>query len=634
MVTASKLISGGLLAGVCAVAPFCAPAVLAQRTPNLPPDSQEPAARKPKEPSQKDRDAAENAYLAGAKELQDGHLPQAEKLFAQAVARNPLRSEYLQALLLSREHRLTDLLHEAAKERTTNPAAADALVAQARSLDATNPAVVQHAPPVDLHPIRTERLASSITLLHNASRHSYHQRGNLQTLAETVARDYGLRVVLDPDLQTKDYRIDVDDANFAEAMQVLGLASDTMFVPLDENTIFLAQDTQTNHQRLERLVEEAYFFPGYAADQLKDFVSIAQTILKLDKVTVDAGQNAIVVRGPADLADAAERIFTDLMGGQSDVVFDVKVYSVDHSRMRNLGVVLPSSFTAYNLATEAQNIISSNSSLVEQLIANGVIPSGTSNVEIAAYLVFVAGVSGSTNLTNTFFVFGGGSTTTGVTTANSPTFNLALSTSDARTLEDVQIRAGNMQNAIFKAGMRYPIQTSLYSDIASSTSAANTSVNGVSLASLLAQYTGSSSISNGSVIPQVQYEDLGITLTANPKIQWTGDISTHLDIKITALAGTSLNGIPILASRQFSSDLTVHDGDTVMMMSQTTSTEIAAVTGLPGLSELPGFQSTTNKNGSKSTGELVVLVTPHITRHAHTSARGPYIPLQSRPETD
>lgn len=603
--------------------------------PNLPPDSQEPAARKPKEPSQKDRDAAEKAYLAGAKELQNGRFQQAEKLFAQAVEHNPLRNEYVQALLLAREHRVTDLLHEAAKERPTNPSGADALVAQARSLDATNPAVAQHAAPVDLHPIRTERLAASITLLHNASQHSYHQRGDIRSLAETVARDYGLRVVLDPDMPTKDYRIDVDDANFTEAMQVLGLVSDTMFVPLDEHTILLAQESTQNRQRYERMVEEAYFFPGYAADQLKDFVSIAQTILKLDKVSVDAGQNAIVVRGPADLADAAERIFTDLMGGQSDVVFDVKVYSVDHARTRNLGVVLPSSFTAYNLATEAQNIISANSSLVEQLIANGVIPSGTSNVAIAAYLVFVAGVSGSTALTNTFFVFGGGSTTTGVTTGNAPTINLALSTSDARTLEDVQIRAGNMQNAIFKAGMRYPIQTSLYSDIASSTSAANTSVNGVSLSSLLSQYLGtSSSLSNSSVIPQVQYEDLGITVTANPKIQWTGDITTHLEVKISALAGSSLNGIPILASRQFSSDLTVHDGDTVMMVSQTTSSETAAVTGLPGLSELPGFQSTTNKNGNKSTGELVLLVTPHIARRAHTSARGPYIPLQTRPETD
>ncbi|MEZ2345870.1 type II secretion system protein GspD [Terriglobus sp. RCC_193] len=607
--------------------------MVAQQAPNLPPDSQEPAARKPKEPTQKDRDAAEKTYLAGAKELQNGRFPQAEKLFAQAIERNPQRSEYVQALLLAREHHVTDLLHEAAKERSTNPAAADALVAQARSLDAANPAVVQHASPVDLHPIRTERLATSIVLLHNASRHSYHQRGNISVLAEAVARDYGLHVVFDPDMPTKDYRMDVDDANFTEAMQVLGLVSDTMYVPLDEHTMLLAEETPQNRLRYERMVEEAYFFPGYAADQLKDFVSIAQTILRMEKVSVDAAQNAIVVRGPADLTDAAERIFSDLMAGQSDVVFDVKVYAVDHARTRNLGVVLPSSFTAYNLATEAQNIISANSSLVEQLIANGIIPSGTSNVAIAAYLVFVAGVSGSTALTNTFFVFGGGSTTTGVTTANAPSINLALSTSDARTLEDVQLRAGNMQNAVFKAGTRYPIQTSLYSDIASSTSGA-TSVNGVSLSSLLSQYLGSSSLSNSSVIPQVQYEDLGITLTVNPKIQWTGDITTHLEVKISALAGSSLNGIPILASRLFSSDLTVHDGDTVMMVSQTTSTETAAVTGMPGLSEIPGFQSTTNKNGSKSTGELVLLVTPHIARRAHTSAKGPYIPLQSRPETD
>jgi len=95
-----------------------------------------------------------------------------------------------------------------------------------------------------------------------------------------------------------------------------------------------------------------------------------------------------------------------------------------------------------------------------------------------------------------------------------------------------------------------------------------------------------------------------------------------------------LNGIPILASRQFSSDLTVHDGDTVMMISEADSSETAAVTGLPGISEIPGFQGTTNKNGSKSTSDLVLLVTPHIVHQGHRAPRGPYIPLQPRPDTD
>lgn len=611
---------------------------MAQKLPNLPPDGTalSPASspeRKVPEPSTRDKNAAETSFLAGAKDLRDSHFPEAEQHFAKALKLNPLKPEYVQALLLAREHHVTDLLHEAAQERPKNPSAADALVAQARKLDPSNPAVEQHVPPAPLKPIRTERLAESIVLLHNSSRHSYHLRVDTKSLAQTMARDYGLQAVMDPDLQGKNLRVDVDDATFDEAMRILGLVYDTMYVPLDEHTILVAEDKAENRTRYERLVEQAYFFPGYAADQLKDFVSIAQTILNIQKVSVDAAQNAIVVRGPADLADAADRIFSDLLSGDSDVVFDVKLYAVDHSRTRNLGVTMPSTFTAYNLAAEAQSIVSSNSALVQQLIANGILSSTASTLETAIYLVFVGGVSGSTSLTNTFFVFGGGSTQTGVTTNSGLGLNLALSTSDARTLEDVQVRSSNRQSAIFKAGMRYPIQTSLYSDIATSASSSAT-VNGVSVSSLISQYLGTSSLSSGSIIPQVQYEDIGIALTAIPKIQVTGDVVTHLEVKLSSLAGTSLNGIPILNNRLFSSDLTVHDGDTVMMISEADSSETAAVTGIPGLSEIPGFQSTTNKNGTKSTSDLVLLVTPHIVHEGHRATVGPYIPLQPRPDTD
>lgn len=582
--------------------------------------------------SRRDRDRAEEAYLAGAKALGSGNFPVAETQFAQAEALNPAHTEYLQALLLAREHHVTDLLHSAADLRKLNPSQADALIAQARTLDGSNPAVAQHADAPAVVPIKTSRLAESILLVHNSSVHSYHERTDIRVLAEHMARDYGVRAVLDPDLHTQQYRIDVDDVNFTDAMRVLNLLTNTMYTSLDEHTIVLAEDTSANRQRYEHQVEQTFLLPGIPPDQMKDFVTIAQTVLNIQKVSVDTAQNAVVVRGPADLADAAEKIFTDLLKGSNEVVFDIKVYSVDHSHTRNVGVVLPSSFTAFNVAAETKNILSSNSALVSQLVSSGVLPSGASDLEIAAYLVYVAGISTSSSLKNTFAVFGGGTTQTGVTLGSVPTINLALSTSDARTLEDVQLRAGDRQDAIFKTGLRYPIQTSLFSDIASS--ASTQTVNGVSLSSLLSQYLGTNSISSGSVIPQVQYEDLGLTVKANPKIQRNGDVALHLEVKITALAGGSLNGIPVLANRLFSSDLTAHDGDTVMMISATSKTETAAVTGLPGLSEIPGFQSTTNRNGTETTGDLVLLVTPHIVRRAHPSSVGPYIVLQPRPDSD
>jgi hypothetical protein len=587
--------------------------------------------------STKKRIAAEDAYLSGAKHLSKSEFVPAERDFARAVVADATRPEYVQALMLAREHHVTDLLQQAAEKRTVDPSAANALLNQARALDKTNPRVTQHdAVPEAMPPARRRReIAGGVVLLQNNSRHSYHERNDLRALATHLASDFGLKAALDPDLQTRQYRIDLDDANYDEAMRVFAVLTNTMLIPLDEHTIIVAADTTPNRQRYERLVVETYYLPGFAADQLKDFVSIAQTVLSMKQVSVEPGQGALVVRGPAELVDAAERIFDDLLEGGSDVLLDLKLYAIDKQHVRNLGIVLPQSLSGFSLASQAQSIVSQNQSLITQLIANGVIPSNTSVYELAAYLVFVAGISGGSSLlSNSFLLIGGGATTAALSAGSIPTINLALNNSEARSLEDVQLRGSDRQTVIFKVGTRYPIQTSLFSDIASSATGANTTVNGVSLSSLLSQYLGSSSVGSGSVIPQVQYEDLGLTVTAVPRILRTGDVGMHLEVKVTALAGAALNGIPVLASRQFSSDLTIGNGETAMMISNTTKTETAAVTGLPGLGEIPGFQSTTNRNGSTATSDLVLMITPHIVRYGHRKATGPYIPLTPRPDDD
>ncbi|SEC64027.1 type II secretion system protein GspD [Terriglobus roseus] len=610
----------------CIAALLVAPAASAQST--------APDPKSPLPPSAKQRATAEDAYLSGAKHLSKSEFLPAERDFARAVSADPTHAEYVQALVLSREHRVTNLLQQAAAKRPTDASAADALVEQARVLDRDNPRVTQHNTPPVVKPVRRMDVAGGVVLLHTNGLHSYHERSDIRTLASHIAADYGLKAVLDPEIPAKSYRIDVDDASYDEVMSVFAVLTNTMSVPLDEHTLIFATDTTPNRQRYERLVEAVYYLPGFSADQLKDFVSIAQNLLTLKQVSVQPVEGSLVVRGPAELVDAADKIFNDLLTGNSDVVIDMKLYAVDKSRTQNLGIILPASLSAFSLASQAQSIVAANQSLVTQLIASGVIPSTTSVYEIAAYLVFVAGVGGSSSLlANSFLIFGGGATTSVLSTGNSPTINLALSQSDARSLEDVQLRGSDRQTIIFKAGTRYPIQTSLFSDIAS-TSTTNTTVNGVSLASLLAQYLGTSSTGSTGVIPQVQYEDLGLVITAVPRILRTGDVSMHLEVKVSALSGNSLNGIPILSSRQFTSDLTMADGETAMMISNTNSAETTAVTGTPGLSELPGFQSTTNRNGTRTTGDLVLMLTPHIVRYGHRNPAGPYIALPQRPDDD
>ena len=60
---------------------------------------------------------ADDAYLRGARALDKGDLPEAEVEFARAVQLAPRNREYAMALSVSRQHRLTDLVQRAAKER-------------------------------------------------------------------------------------------------------------------------------------------------------------------------------------------------------------------------------------------------------------------------------------------------------------------------------------------------------------------------------------------------------------------------------------------------------------------------------------------------------------------------------------
>jgi Flp pilus assembly secretin CpaC len=335
------------------------------------------------------------------------------------------------------------------------------------------------------------------------------------------------------------------------------------------------------------------------------------------------------VRAPEDTLTAVNLTLAELIDGGAEVVLDLRLYTVDLTRQRNIGVQLPQQIGVYNVESEATNLVQANQSLVQQAISQGLIPANASNITIALALIS-SGLVQSTLLSNTIGFFGGGLTATGITTNTSTTLNLALNSSDTRALDNVQLRVSDRQSGTFRSGTRYPITTSTYTSgiSGSAASLAGTTINGVSATSLLNQF-GSSS---GSVtIPQIQYEDLGLTLKATPSVQRSGLVRLKLDLKIEALAGSSINNIPILANRQYTSDVTVGDGETTLIASSLSRSESAAVSGIPGLSELPGFQTASSTNATETdSSELILLITPHIVRHRSNEIAGPRIAFNQR----
>jgi general secretion pathway protein D len=568
---------------------------------------------------------ADDAYLQGAKEVDRKDLKAAEKSFQRAVELNPNNRDYVLALAVVREHHLTELVQQAARARQLGDnARADALLDEARKIDPDNAVIAQHygtnvpAPPEPVKPvINPGQLGGAIELAPSPGAHDLHLRGGPQEILRSVYSAYGISVTFDESVNGyKPIRLDLDNVTFADAARVAAELTHTFAVPMQPKSVLIAADSQENRDRLQPQLEETVYMPGSSAEQMSEMANLARNVFLLKSVTASSATDTIVVRGDEQTLKVLNATYNGMVGGGSDVLLDVNLYEIDRTNTRSLGAQLPSSIGMFSVAAEAQQLVSANQSVINEAIASGLITLGSNpitNLITEVGFLIASGVATSTQYTNLLGTIGGGLTLTGVYVNSGTTLNLLLNSSDVRILDAVQLRAGNHQDASFRAGERYPIITSTYtsglsSSLASSLSGVN--INGTSASSLLQQYLGTSSVT----IPQIQFEDLGLTLKATPQIQHDGSVALKLDLKIESLGGSSLNSIPILNNRELSSVVTVPAGQTALLASAVSTSEMKDVQGLPGLSEVPGFQGTTNTNTEKDSSELLITITPHVVR--------------------
>jgi general secretion pathway protein D len=596
----------------------------------------------PATPSRRDAQAADNAYLAGAGLVVKRDLAGAENQFRKAVKLDPANRDYALALALTHQQHVTELVQAAGKARLLGQhEKAETLLAEAVLLDPQSSLVNQHRdpglPPKAFHPEiepwihDAPALAGPITLRPKPIAQSFHLKSDEQDVVRQVLAGYGVRAEFDESVTRENLRFDMDNAPYDRTVPILLNMTHLFAVPLDSTSVIIAKDTAENRQRLERQLQETIYIPGMTNEEMDELGNVVRNVFDVKQLTVEKSAGSLVLRAPQDTMTYINLTLADLIDGGSQVMIELKLYSVNKTNQRNIGAQVPQQIGIYSVASAAGNIVSSNQSLVTQAIAQGLIPAGSSNITIALALI-ASGLVQSALLTSTVGFFGGGLTQTGVTTNQNLAFNLALTSSDTRALDDIQVRVGNGQTATFRVGERYPITTATYSSglTGSASALSNVSINGVSAASLL-----NSASATTATIPEIQYEDLGLTLKATPTVQKSGAIKMHVDLKIESLTGGSLDNIPLLNSQQFTSDVTVDDGETALMASSLNKSETAAISGLPGLGELPGFQTALSDTTTMlNTSSLILLITPHVTRRRSNISAGPRIAINLPEPTD
>src|SRR5881394_469850 len=144
--------------------------------------------------------------------------------------------------------------------------------------------------------------------------------------------------------------------------------------------------------------------------------------------------------------------------------------------------------------------------------------------------------------------------------------------------------------------------------------------------------------------PASEYVDLGVKIKATPTLHPNNEVTLLLEFEIRSLAGSSVNGIPVLSNRTLTQTVRVKEDEPTLIGGLTDAEGTHSITGLPGFAELPvaGYAFGGVHTSSQDT-ELLILVTPrklrladHLTRaifagRGETGTHGPAAPgtLQS-----
>jgi general secretion pathway protein D len=559
-------------------------------------------------PSTQDRKAAKRAFEHGLKLEHEKNLDEAFYEFEEAARLVPMSAEYVAAREMTREH----LAGEHLQRGNTALEAGKQIVAlaefrEALNLDPQNDFAQQRihdalgAVPPPASGAEVVAGSNSLSVKPVDALRDIHFRGDSRGLLTAVASSYGLTVIFDDTFPARHVTFDMDQVDFATAIREASAVTKSFCVALEDTVLFAAVDNAENHRLYDRMGMRSFYIPGAeSASDLNGIMSGLRTLFDFRFVSLNAAASTITVRGPLVSLQAATELLEQLDSATPEVLLDLQVVEVNHTYAKNIGLHVPDQFNLYNIPASALAALGGQNiqQLINELISSGGI-NQAGNTTIAALLAQLMG-QGNSIFSQPLATFGGGLTFFGLT-LDQLAGVLSLNESSVQTLQHVTLRAEQNKDATFKLGSRYPVMNASFAPLSNS--------------SAIAGVLGNQSYT--APFPSVSYEDLGLTLKAKPLVHRNSDVSLQITVQFRALAGGSVNSIPIIDEREYTGGIVLKDGEPAAIAGVVTESDQRSVDGLPTFAEIPGFGLLVSQHSRmEADDELMILLTPHVVREA------------------
>jgi general secretion pathway protein D len=169
-------------------------------------------------------------------------------------------------------------------------------------------------------------------------------------------------------------------------------------------------------------------------------------------------------------------------------------------------------------------------------------------------------------------------------------YRLLKSDQDTRTLANPQLRASEGATAQARFGEEVPVPVTTFSPIATG---------GVPQQPITA----------------FTYRNIGVNIDITPRTHHDDEVTLALHVEVSSLLGTGFGGLPTFGSRQVTTEIRLHDGETNMLAGLIRDDERHTLDGVPGLSDLPLVGRLFARSRTEQTETDVILtLTPHIVR--------------------
>ena len=369
----------------------------------------------------------------------------------------------------------------------------------------------------------------------HAKRTSFKLKGSLRTLYETVLHEFGIDVIFDQDFDgDSEVRFSLDNCDFQQAVLALNHIANAIVVPVHSKLLLVADDTQAKRSELEPMAVVTVPIPdALGRDEATQLAQGVQQVLDIKRLQLDAVRQQVVIRDTVFRTRMAQALYQHLAKPRAEVVVDVELLTVSESRQVDFGVSLPTAFPITNFSTVFQNM-----------------PPALGSVPLLG--------------------LGGGKTVFGIGIA---TANLVarLTAGKGRALSRFQLRSTSGFPATLSIGERFPIINASFSPILSTPEIDN-------------------SIADGTFrqpFPSFTFEDLGLIFDVTPHVHSAHEISLEIELEVKALAGSSVNDVPIISNSQFKSSIRLQQAEVAVVTGMAMFQQSRTRSGLASLAEIP-----------------------------------------------